>query len=109
MRVDGKRVTAHRAVYEALRGQVPDELHVDHLCRNRSCVNPDHLEPVTPSENSLRGISHKRDQTECLRGHEFTEANTHRDPNGTRHCKACNALRARGYREKKREQHGSDS
>lgn len=52
---DGRRVVAHRWLYERLRGAVPAGLQMDHLCRNRSCVNPDHLEPVTQRENLRRG------------------------------------------------------
>lgn len=52
---DGKMTTAHRSVYEQLRGPIPDGLDLDHLCRNRRCVNPDHLEPVTRRVNVMRG------------------------------------------------------
>ncbi|MEV2242796.1 HNH endonuclease signature motif containing protein [Micromonospora sp. NPDC049891] len=58
----GRNVPAHRAMYEHLRGPIPGDLDLDHLCNNRACVNPDHLEPVTRSENTLRGIAYKRRQ-----------------------------------------------
>jgi hypothetical protein len=51
----GRYVAAHRLVYEALVGPVPEGLELDHLCGNPSCVNPDHLEPVTHQENMRRG------------------------------------------------------
>lgn len=63
---------AHRAAYEALIGAIPDGKTLDHLCRNRRCVNPDHLEPVTQGENVLRGYSPagaNARKTTCLRGH----------------------------------------
>ena len=52
---DGKLRLAHRVVYEMVKGPIPDGLQLDHLCANRLCVNPDHLEPVTNRENKLRG------------------------------------------------------
>ena len=64
-RLDGKRPGAHRVVYEALVGPIPEGLELDHLCRNPSCVNPDHLEPVTHQENMRRGLSRRV----CVKGH----------------------------------------
>jgi len=81
-------VRAHRAVYEALVGSIPDGTELDHLCRRPACVNPAHLEPVTHRENMARGSqAHK---THCKHGHEFTPENTYIRPNGTRKCRACN-------------------
>jgi len=85
---------AHRVVYEELVGEIPDGLHLDHLCRVRSCVRPLHLEPVTQRENTLRGQNFcavKARQTHCIHGHEFTPANTYVRTNGTRQCRTCRA------------------
>lgn len=65
---NGKRTTLiHRAMYEMLRGPIPSGLHLDHLCRNRACVNPGHLEPVTQAENNRRAAKLTRDDAENIR------------------------------------------
>lgn len=95
-----QRFTAHRAIYELVVGPIPPGMDLDHLCRLRSCVNPEHLEPVTRQVNLLRGIGwaglHAA-QTHCRHGHEFTPENTiHRArlPHG-RECRMCDTLRKR--------------
>lgn len=90
------RLYAHRVSYEMHVGPIPDGFHIDHLCRNTLCVNPQHLEPVPPRENMLRGFSPGAlaiRLNRCKRGHEFTPENTYiRKDTGFRNCKKCHAL-----------------
>lgn len=85
---------AHRFSYETFVGPIPAGLVLDHLCRNKGCVRPDHLEAVTQRENLRRGDvafgdrHHNGRRTECRRGHLFTNENT-RHANGRRVCRAC--------------------
>lgn len=98
VRRGGRTLKAHRYIYQLLRGPIPSGLEIDHLCRVTSCVNPDHLEPVTKAENLRRGNSlsavNARKVT-CVRGHPFTDENTRIYPNGSRVCRTC--LRARAH------------
>lgn len=83
----GKRL-AHRLVYQAALGEpIPDGMVIDHLCRNPSCVNPEHLDVVTPEENTKRGL--RANATHCIHGHPFDATNTYISAQG-RSCRACN-------------------
>ena len=85
----GTMVRAHRYAYETLIGPVPDGLDLDHLCRNRWCVNPAHLEPVTRSENLRRGYAARGLASTCAQNHPFDESNTFQRADGGRGCRAC--------------------
>jgi len=94
---------AHRVVYEALKGQIAPGLQLDHLCRNRKCVNPCHLEEVTAKVNSNRGISteinaeRQMRKTACPSGHEYSGSNLYITPSGYRRCRACRRESMRIY------------
>lgn len=106
VRVNGRLTRAHRLVYEAIVGQIPDGLQLDHLCRNRICCNPRHLEPVTVRENNMRGLSLaalNARKTHCHRGHPFDETNTGRGSRGARVCRACARLKTAEYRARRRQ------
>jgi hypothetical protein len=91
-RVTQKTWSAHRFAYESLVGSIPDGYHLDHLCRNTRCVNPDHLDPVPAQVNNIRSFSlsaQRARQTHCHKGHEFSDENTYVDSRGRRTCIAC--------------------
>lgn len=108
---NGKRwgKCAHRIAYELVIGPIPDGLVLDHLCDNKSCVNPAHLEPVTQAVNLLRSKktvnSINAAKTHCKHGHEFTSENTYIAPSvGTRHCKTCIKRRSKQYQNKRKKE-----
>jgi hypothetical protein len=83
----------HRVAYELWVGPIPDGLHIDHLCRVRLCVNPDHLEAVTQRENNRRSLSPtalNAAKTHCPQGHPYVDGNLAVDKRGFRHCRTCN-------------------
>jgi hypothetical protein len=86
----GNQITgyAHRAAYEAAYGSVPPGLELDHLCRNRLCIRPDHLEAVTRRVNIMRGLRSAL-KTHCDHGHLFSGDNIIVRKNGARNCRAC--------------------
>lgn len=91
--LDGKSQYAHRVAYTALVAPIPDGLMIDHLCRNRACVNVEHMEAVTNQINILRGetiMATNAAKTHCPQGHEYTEGNTYISPSsGGRTCRTC--------------------
>ncbi len=102
--INGERSQmAHRAAYMALVGPVGVENHIDHLCQNPSCANPDHLEAVTVAENmrrrglSLEEVAQRQssDANLCKNGHPLTPENDYVDPRGWHACRQCNTESAR--------------
>jgi hypothetical protein len=89
---NGRYIMAHRVAYEFWFGPIPTGLQLDHLCRNRACINPAHLEPVTSRENTMRSpiapAALCAAKTHCPGGHEYSDDNTIRR-NGRRFCRAC--------------------
>lgn len=91
-----KKVRAHKLAWELYVGENLSGSELDHTCRNRKCVNPDHLELVSHKENMLRGNTVNAinaAKTHCIRGHPFDEANTRIRSNGWRACRKCEKLR----------------
>ena len=116
LRLGGKTVYAHHVACELVGKTVPDGWVRDHLCRNRSCANPGHIEAVTFAENVRRGVSccaANARKTSCLQGHEYSEESTIVGPNG-RECRVCRKEReqrrpkrdrkaySRAYRERRK-------
>lgn len=92
-----KSVKAHRFSYELLKEYIPKGFQLDHLCHNRKCVNPDHLEIVTLRENIKRGLTGKinhwrKNKTHCPQGHEYTQGKNQRI------CLICHRNSCRKYR-----------
>ena len=110
--VNRRPKTAHRVIFEALVHSVEPPLDLDHLCRVRRCVNPEHLEPVTRSENTLRGLlpsvvaaGNRRAAalaTHCANGHLYTPSNLYVAPGGQRRCRTCRRANDRLYQERQR-------
>jgi hypothetical protein len=102
----GRMVLAHRYAYELLVGPIPQGLTLDHLCSNPPCVRPDHLEPVTQTENVLRGngwSGRNARKTHCKNGHPLSGSNVYVQSRGRRRgCRACYRLQQNARRARKR-------
>lgn len=93
----GRLFRAHRASYEEFVGPIPEGMVLDHLCRQRSCINPDHLQPVTNKVNLLRGntiAARNAAKTHCKNGHELIPENLRRVKGRGRICKVCSRKRS---------------
>lgn len=98
---------AHRAFYELVIGEIPEGMGLDHLCRNRACVKPIHLDPVPTRINILRGLGFARinhEKTHCAKGHLLSGVNLHtgkpnkHHPRGQRYCRDCLNKKSKHYR-----------
>jgi len=110
-----RTVLVHRLAWELENGPIPEGMQIDHLCRNRACINVAHLEVVTASENvrrsdapslsafrlqAQRALEREAYKTHCKHGHALTAENVYTDKRGFRSCKECQRIRARVWRER---------
>jgi hypothetical protein len=98
------RRDVHVVMYEHAFGPVPTGLEIDHLCGNRACARPSHLEAVTHQENMRRGggfASENMKKTHCPQGHPYSDENTYRPPTGHRKCRECGRRQHRAWHARK--------
>ncbi len=101
-----KEKLAHRIAYEVFVGPIPDGMVVDHMCRNKLCLNPKHLDAVTQGENAMRGIWEMSGTSRkdcCSRGHEYSGDNVRITPLGVRKCMICKRRNEKEYYDKNRD------
>ena len=104
-KVAQRMIGAHQYAYLIVKGEVPQGLEIDHLCRVHNCVRPSHLEAVTCKENLLRGNTNSS-KTHCIHGHQFDQRNTRYRKEGykvKRVCRACNNIRQRQFEKRRRQ------
>ncbi len=105
--IEGKPVKAHIFSFEFFKGKIPNNLVINHLCRNTKCVNPAHLEVVTIKENIRKGLTgfkhslQQRAKTHCPQGHEYTPKNTY-SYYENRRCKKCSRMNVKKFRAQKK-------
>lgn len=101
----GANHRAHRFSYTLAKGEIPEGLQLDHLCKVRNCVNPEHCEPVTGKENTLRGdgiTARNAQKTHCPKGHPYDILGTYPNGGSFRGCKRCNREKTQRYRDKRK-------
>lgn len=103
LNIEGRNAGPHRFAYEFCIGPIPEGLVLDHLCRNRSCVEPFHIEPVTQQQNILRGTGRSAcaaRATHCAKGHPYDEVNTYWRRSGGRACRICRRQWTQNWRDR---------
>jgi len=106
--INRKLEYSHRLSYENKYGKIPQGLVINHLCRNRSCCNPEHLEQVTVKENNQKGLAgfvnglKQRAKKQCPQGHPYSKENTYVNPKGDRICKICKLITCNQFARRKR-------
>jgi hypothetical protein len=99
----GRTWKVHRVAWTLCRGEIPEGLTVDHLCRNRGCVNPNHFELVPLKVNQSRQISNNSKKTRCPQGHPYDERNTRITAAGKRQCRICRRAQIKAQNKRRRE------